>query len=111
MRLGATNLLEIRPNCELCDCDLPADSSKAMICTYECTYCSDCVTGPLENVCPTCGGGLTQRPIRPKQNWRDGKSLGLEFHPASDKRYHSPYSEEDLQAHTDRIKDIPVEKR
>ena len=104
-------MLEIRPNCELCDCDLPPDSPKAMICTYECTYGSDCVDGPLANVCPTCGGGFAPRPIRPKKNWRDGKRLGLEHHPASDKRYYSPYPKEDLEAHVARIMDVPVDER
>ena len=104
-------MLEIRPNCELCDCDLPPDSAKAVICSYECTYCTDCVNGPLSNVCPTCGGGFHPRPIRPANNWRDGKSLGLEHHPAGEKRYHSPYSKEDLEAHVARIKDIPPNQR
>ncbi|MGH6799528.1 MAG: DUF1272 domain-containing protein, partial [Roseiarcus sp.] len=40
--------LELRPNCENCDKDLPPDSSEARICTYECTFCADCVDGPLE---------------------------------------------------------------
>ena len=62
-------------------------------------------------VCPTCGGGFVPRPIRPKKNWRDGKRLGLEHHPASDKRVHSPYSKEDLEAHVARIKDVPVDER
>ena len=46
-------MLELRPNCEYCDKDLPPDSLEAMICTYECTYCRDCVEGVLRNVCPT----------------------------------------------------------
>ncbi|MBL6677016.1 MAG: DUF1272 domain-containing protein, partial [Rhodobacteraceae bacterium] len=36
-------MLELRPNCELCDKDLPPDSLEARICSYECTYCADCV--------------------------------------------------------------------
>ncbi|MBV6651395.1 MAG: DUF1272 domain-containing protein, partial [Hoeflea sp.] len=28
--------LELRPNCECCDKDLPADATDARICTYEC---------------------------------------------------------------------------
>jgi uncharacterized protein len=35
--------LQLRPNCECCDRDLPADSTAARICTYECTFCADCV--------------------------------------------------------------------
>ena len=31
-------MLELRPNYECCDQDLPADSRDAMICTFECTF-------------------------------------------------------------------------
>jgi hypothetical protein len=55
---GRTFLLALRPNCELCDRDLPADAAEARICTYECTYCADCVERVLSNVCPNCGGGF-----------------------------------------------------
>ncbi len=64
-------MLEIRPNCEYCDKDLLPDATDACICTYECTFCRDCV----DNVCPNCGGGFTARPIRPKTAHRDGLSL------------------------------------
>ena len=59
-------MLEIRLNCENCDKSLPNHSSEAMICTYECTYCKDCVENVLKNVCPNCGGGFEKRPTRPK---------------------------------------------
>jgi len=58
-------VLELRPNCECCDTDLPPDSPDAMICTYECTWCRDCVENVLHGVCPNCGGNLQPRPIRP----------------------------------------------
>lgn len=58
-------MLELRPNCECCDRDLPFDSPDARICTFECTFCADCVAGPLKGVCPNCGGGFVPRPIRP----------------------------------------------
>lgn len=58
-------MLTLRPGCECCDRDLPADSPDAMICTYECTWCVDCVERCLNHVCPNCGGNLTPRPIRP----------------------------------------------
>ena len=57
--------LEIRPNCECCDKDLPPDSREAFICTFECTYCRDCASGKLDFVCANCGGELVRRPIRP----------------------------------------------
>ncbi|MBC5774809.1 DUF1272 domain-containing protein [Pontibacter sp. KCTC 32443] len=58
-------MLEIRPICENCGKDLPPDSTEAMICTFECTFCADCVNNVLHNVCPNCGGGLEKRPVRP----------------------------------------------
>src|SRR4051794_23102973 len=45
--------LQLRPNCEYCDRDLPPDSADARICSYECTFCVDCVETRLHNVCPT----------------------------------------------------------
>jgi uncharacterized protein len=57
-------MLELRPNCECCDRDLPPQSPQARICTFECTFCSDCVDGRLGGLCPNCGGGLVPRPIR-----------------------------------------------
>ncbi len=59
-------MLEIRPTCENCNKKLPYNSSEAMICTFECTFCQDCVT-LLQQVCPNCRGGFEKRPIRPKQ--------------------------------------------
>lgn len=58
-------MLEIRPCCENCGKSLPNDSNEAMICTFECTFCADCVENILENVCPNCGGGFEKRPTRP----------------------------------------------
>ncbi|TXN36838.1 DUF1272 domain-containing protein [Flagellimonas hymeniacidonis] len=61
-------MLEIRTSCENCNKELPNDSSDAMICTYECTFCKNCVDDILFNVCPNCGGGFEKRPTRPKDN-------------------------------------------
>jgi hypothetical protein len=36
-----------------------------MICTYECTFCADCVDQCLGGRCPNCGGNFVPRPIRP----------------------------------------------
>jgi len=55
----------MRISCEHCDKSLPNDSAEAMICTYECTFCSSCVEDILKNVCPNCGGGFQSRPSRP----------------------------------------------
>lgn len=63
-------MLELRPNCECCDRDLPPDSEEAMICSFECTFCQECVDGVLNNQCPNCGGNLVPRPIRPAAKLR-----------------------------------------
>ncbi len=58
-------MLELRPNCECCGKDLPPSAPDAMICTFECTFCRDCVETRLDGVCPNCGGNFQPRPIRP----------------------------------------------
>lgn len=75
-------MLELRPNCECCDKDLPPDSPEAMICSFECTFCRDCVGRVLKGVCPNCGGNLVPRPIRPARS--------LPKYPASDRRILKP---------------------
>ncbi|MCW2833958.1 MAG: hypothetical protein JWN68_1911 [Nocardioides sp.] len=68
-------VLELRPNCECCDKDLPPTAPDAVICTFECTFCRGCVDTILRGVCPNCGGDFTARPTRPPE--------GLVGHPAS----------------------------
>jgi uncharacterized protein len=58
-------MLDLRPNCECCNRDLPPDSDEARICSFECTFCISCATTKLGSVCPNCGGELIQRPRRP----------------------------------------------
>jgi len=58
-------MLALKPNCECCDKDLPPESVEARICSFECTFCADCVEGVLKGVCPNCGGNFAPRPIRP----------------------------------------------
>jgi len=81
-------MLELRPGCEHCDKPLPPDALDARICSFECTFCADCVLQVLHNVCPNCGGGFTPRPIRPARNWKGDAYLGR--HPASARRRHRP---------------------
>jgi len=57
-------MLQLRPNCERCDADLPPDSD-ARICSFECTFCAACGDGSLEGACPNCTGELVRRPVRP----------------------------------------------
>ncbi len=86
--------LELRPNCEYCDKDLPANATDARICSYECTFCAACVDAVLSNVCPNCGGGFEPRPIRPARAWRPG--LSLAERPASTKRVGLSFSLEEI---------------
>ncbi len=88
-------MLEIRPSCEHCNKALPFDSKDAMICTFECTFCKDCVENLLEGVCPNCGGNFIQRPVRPKEL--------LEKYPVSEKQVYKPV---DLEAHRERDKNM-----
>ena len=57
-------MLELRPNCECCDRDLPPDAA-ARICSFECTFCPACAEARFGGVCPNCGGQLLARPARP----------------------------------------------
>jgi hypothetical protein len=101
--------LQIRPNCEYCDKDLPPQALEARICSYECTFCADCVETKLQNVCPNCGGGFAPRPIRPKQEWRNGICAARQ--PPSDERVHLKYDTDDVASHAARIREIPPEQR
>ena len=69
----------MRPNCECCDTDLPADAVGAVVCSLECTFCAGCAEH-LERACPSCGGALMPRPTR--------VGAALERHPASTERIH-----------------------
>jgi uncharacterized protein len=75
-------MLQLRPNCECCNRDLPNESTEARICTFECTFCSDCAETRLGNICPNCGGELVRRPRRP--------AAALARHPASTERVLKP---------------------
>lgn len=101
--------LQLRPNCEYCDKDLPPEATDARICSYECTFCAECVEAKLHNVCPNCGGGFVRRPIRPAAEWRPGVSRVKQ--PASDQRVHLKYAPDDIAAHSARIRNIAPEYR
>lgn len=71
-------MLELRPNCECCDRDLPNGDRDARICTYECTFCAACLEKCFGGLCPNCGGDMVLRPTRPAKD--------LEEYPASTTR-------------------------
>jgi hypothetical protein len=78
-------MLELRPNCECCDRDLPPESHLARICTFECTFCADCADNVFGGRCPNCGGDFTRRPVRP--------AALLTEYPASTERVTKPHPE------------------
>jgi len=102
-------MLALKPNCENCDRDLPADSPDACICSYECTFCRTCVDHVLKNVCPNCGGGFVSRPFRPKQAWRDGVSLL--YQPAAGERTLKPVDALEHKAFSEKIVTLSPESR
>ena len=102
-------VLQLRPNCEYCDKDLPPASTEARICTYECTFCASCAETRLANVCPNCGGNFAPRPIRPSKEWRPGLSTARQ--PPSEKRVHLTRSVGDASELTAIVKHIRPEDR
>jgi hypothetical protein len=102
-------MLELRPTCEHCEKKLPPDAADARICSFECTFCADCVEHVLGDVCPNCGGGFTPRPVRPKRDWRGGNSLDV--YPASSTVKHRPVDPAAHAAFAASIRRIPPEGR
>jgi hypothetical protein len=102
-------MLELRPNCELCDRDLPPDLADARICTYECTFCGDCVDNVLHDVCPNCGGGFQPRPIRPSRAWRDG--TGLANDPPGERRRQVSYTRDEIHTLVEHLRDVSPDSR
>ncbi len=70
-------MLDMRPDCERCGADLPADEPGAFICSFECTFCAACAEA-LDEHCPNCRGELMDRPARTGAN--------LKKHPAATAR-------------------------
>ena len=102
-------MLELRPNCELCDKDLPPDALDARICSYECTFCAACVEDVIHDVCPNCGGGFQPRPIRPRSAWREG--TGLDHDPAGVRRRLTSYDRGEIEAFVATLRDTEPSER
>jgi hypothetical protein len=102
-------MLELRPNCELCDIDLPPQATNARICSYECTFCVACVDDVLHNVCPNCGGGFQTRPVPPAHAWRE--STGLVNDPPGGRRRHTPYTRLEIAAFAETLRNTPPSER
>jgi hypothetical protein len=72
-------MLDMRPDCERCGTDLPAEAPGAFICSFECTFCAQCADD-LDDCCPNCGGELTDRPTR-------ARSLHAKYPPSTQRRH------------------------
>jgi len=96
-------MLEIRSNCEHCGKGLPNTSAEAMICSFECTYCTKCAIIVFKNVCPTCGGNFEKRPIRP--------TIMVRKYPVSTDKLIEPKDLEKAQRLIDKYKNISPKKR
>lgn len=96
-------MLELRPVCENCSKPLPNGSLEAYICSFECTFCKDCVESILHNVCPNCGGGFERRPVRPKSK--------LRRFPGKIEAYIKPVDLEEFQKLLIANRDIPPQDR
>jgi len=102
-------MLQLRPTCEHCNKKLPPESTDAMICSYECTFCSDCAQIFLENVCPNCGGWFSLRLVRPAVNYKENNFLGHD--PAVVTITYKPVDIEQHKIFSAHLKTIPPEKR
>ena len=102
-------MLELRPNCEWCDKDLPPDATDARIFSYECTFCTVCVETVLHDVCPNCGGGFAPRPIRPMTEWRPGVSLDRQ--PPSVQRVNLKWPRDEVAEFVARVSAVAPETR
>ena len=96
-------MLELRPVCEHCAKSLPPESLDARICSFECTFCNECVDTLLMNVCPNCGGGFVERPIRPSES--------LKRNPATTVRKVRPVDFDTFEFIKERFQTIPPDKR
>jgi len=74
-------MLEMRPDCERCGADLPAEAPGVFICSFECTFCADCAEA-LDDRCPNCGGELMDRPTR-------AKKLHEKYPPSGERKFQS----------------------
>jgi hypothetical protein len=91
------------------DAGFGRNAADARICSYECTFCAECVEKVLFNVCPNCGGGFAPRPIRPVVERRPGVCIGKQ--PESAKRVHLKWSREEIAEFARRVRDIHSENR
>lgn len=102
-------MLQLRPTCEHCNTALPPESIDARICSFECTFCANCVDNVLGNVCPNCGGGFVPRPVRPVNDWKGSNHLAR--YPAETMVKHRPVDPATQAALRERLRGVPPEQR
>lgn len=102
-------MLELRPSCEHCAVALPPAATNARICSFECTFCADCVDSLLYNVCPNCGGGFVPRPIRPARHRPGGSPLAR--NPATTARTERPVDPDAFAPLLAANRDVPPHER
>lgn len=102
-------MLELRPDCEQCGKPLPPAATDARICSFECTFCADCVAAVLHDVCPNCGGNFVPRPIRPANDWKGGNHLGR--YPAGTRARYRPVDQAAHAAYAAAIEGLAPEMR
>ena len=60
-------MLELRPNCECCDKDLPARFGRGADVLLRVHVLQRLRRSGLGGRCPNCGGELVRRPVRPAE--------------------------------------------
>src|ERR1700724_1173478 len=95
--------LELRPNCEYCDWDLPPASELARICSYECTFCADCVEGSKMFSQTAAGASRQDQFVRQWSGVPDFQSRSGHLQTSG---LVLSYSLEDIAAHCLRIRNI-----
>ena len=102
-------MLELRPNCERCDHNLPPDAADARICRYECTFFAPVSRTSFTKVCPNCGGGFVRGRCRRPGAWREG--TGLVHDPSGTRRRELKYTEDQIGELVQRLRAVAPSDR
>ena len=102
-------MLELRPNCEHCNKQLPpASLGRAHLQLRMYVLPQRVLTICCVDVCPNCGGGFVSRPIRPATNWKGDNFLGK--YPSSTTFKHRPVNAAAHAALCATLRTVPPEK-
>lgn len=78
------DMLELRLNCENWNIPFPPNCEDAIINTYGYTFRKTSMDGLLGNLCPNCIGGFEERPIRPKEQFKELPPLAKSVYQTED---------------------------